>query len=327
MAFVRESVIINGKPLDLRDRPARQAGRTAPSSSPTARASSSSPPSAATSAPGSTSSPSPASTSRRRSPPGRSPEASSSAKARQRDEEILTCASWTARSARSSPRDIKNDTQVIATVLSSDKENPTDVLALTGASAALHISDIPWGGPLAGVRVARVDGEFVAVPHVRAAGSLRHRPRRRVLEGRHRDGRGRRGGGHRGRHHRRADVRPQDGAAHPRAHRAACAPRWASRSATFKEAPSSTRRRRRASQASSTTDLKTASLIKDKKARYDGYKAIKNEARPRRCSSELGAEKFAEHREARQGRVRGAQVRRRPRATCSTRGSASTGAT
>ena len=42
--------------------------------------------------------------------------------------------------------------------------NPTDVLALTGASAALHISDIPWAGPLAGVRVARVDGELIAFP-------------------------------------------------------------------------------------------------------------------------------------------------------------------
>ncbi len=58
----------------------------------------------------------------------------------------------------------KKDTQVIATVLSADKVNPTDVLALTGASAALHISDIPWDGPLAGMRVSRVDGELVVFP-------------------------------------------------------------------------------------------------------------------------------------------------------------------
>ncbi len=62
------------------------------------------------------------------------------------------------------PDGYKKDTQIIATVLSSDKENPTDVLALTGASAALSISDIPWDGPIAGVRVSRVDGEFVAFP-------------------------------------------------------------------------------------------------------------------------------------------------------------------
>ncbi len=62
------------------------------------------------------------------------------------------------------PEGYKKDTQVIATVLSSDKENPTDVLALSGASAALHISDIPWDGPIAGMRVARVDGELIALP-------------------------------------------------------------------------------------------------------------------------------------------------------------------
>ncbi|MCA9594865.1 MAG: polyribonucleotide nucleotidyltransferase [Myxococcales bacterium] len=62
------------------------------------------------------------------------------------------------------PEGYKKDTQVIATVLSSDKTNPTDVLALSGASAALSISDIPWDGPIAGIRVARVDGELVAYP-------------------------------------------------------------------------------------------------------------------------------------------------------------------
>src|SRR5512142_562431 len=57
-----------------------------------------------------------------------------------------------------------NETQIIATVISFDQENDTDVLALTGASAALHISDIPFNGPIAGVRVGRVDGKFVANP-------------------------------------------------------------------------------------------------------------------------------------------------------------------
>jgi polyribonucleotide nucleotidyltransferase len=62
------------------------------------------------------------------------------------------------------PEGFKKDTQVIATVLSSDKDNPTDVLAMSTASAALHISDIPWSGPIAGMRVARVDGELIALP-------------------------------------------------------------------------------------------------------------------------------------------------------------------
>ena len=62
------------------------------------------------------------------------------------------------------PEGYRKDTQVIATVLSSDKENPTDVLAICGASAALHVSDIPWAGPIAGVRIARVEGELIAFP-------------------------------------------------------------------------------------------------------------------------------------------------------------------
>ncbi len=56
------------------------------------------------------------------------------------------------------------ETQIIATVLSMDKKNEPDVLAIVGASAALEISDIPFNGPIAGVRVGRVDGEFVVNP-------------------------------------------------------------------------------------------------------------------------------------------------------------------
>ncbi|HXU84131.1 MAG TPA: polyribonucleotide nucleotidyltransferase [Polyangia bacterium] len=62
------------------------------------------------------------------------------------------------------PKGWRFDTQVIAMVVSTDRENPTDVLAMTGASAALHLSDIPWAGPFAGVRVGRVNGEFIANP-------------------------------------------------------------------------------------------------------------------------------------------------------------------
>jgi polyribonucleotide nucleotidyltransferase len=62
------------------------------------------------------------------------------------------------------PEGYKKDTQVIATVMSSDQENPTDVLALIGASAAMHISSIPWEGPIVGIRVARIDGALVAYP-------------------------------------------------------------------------------------------------------------------------------------------------------------------
>jgi polyribonucleotide nucleotidyltransferase len=62
------------------------------------------------------------------------------------------------------PEGYANETQIIATVISFDQENDPDVLALTGASAALQASDVPFNGPIAGVRVGRVNGEFVANP-------------------------------------------------------------------------------------------------------------------------------------------------------------------
>ncbi len=86
--------------------------------------------------------------------------------ARQRDEEILACRLMDRPLRPLFPEGYRCDTQVIATVLSSDKENKGDMLALIGASAALHISDIPWNGPVVGVRVGRIDGELVAYPTV-----------------------------------------------------------------------------------------------------------------------------------------------------------------
>ena len=80
------------------------------------------------------------------------------------NEEILICRLMDRPVRPLFPKGWFIDTQIIASVVSFDKENPTDVLAMTGASAALHISDLVWGGPLAGVRVGRVDGEFVANP-------------------------------------------------------------------------------------------------------------------------------------------------------------------
>jgi polyribonucleotide nucleotidyltransferase len=62
------------------------------------------------------------------------------------------------------PEGYSYETQVIATVYSMDKVNEPDILALVGASAALQISDIPFEGPIAGIRVGRVNGEFVANP-------------------------------------------------------------------------------------------------------------------------------------------------------------------
>ncbi len=83
---------------------------------------------------------------------------------RLRDYEVLTARIMDRPLRPLFPKGYKKDTQVIATVLSADRVNPTDMLALTGASAALHISDIPWAGPVCGVRVARVEGELVVYP-------------------------------------------------------------------------------------------------------------------------------------------------------------------
>ncbi len=62
------------------------------------------------------------------------------------------------------PKAYRFETQIIATVMSMDQENDADMLAMVGASAALEISDIPFAGPIASVRVGRIDGQFVANP-------------------------------------------------------------------------------------------------------------------------------------------------------------------
>jgi polyribonucleotide nucleotidyltransferase len=62
------------------------------------------------------------------------------------------------------PKGMINEVQIMAIVLSSDGENDPDILAVTGASAALSISDIPFNGPLAGCRVALMDDGFILNP-------------------------------------------------------------------------------------------------------------------------------------------------------------------
>ena len=64
------------------------------------------------------------------------------------------------------PKEYRCETQVIATVLSMDQENDPDILAMIGASAALEISDIPFAGPIACVRVGRIDGQLKINPTV-----------------------------------------------------------------------------------------------------------------------------------------------------------------
>ena len=62
------------------------------------------------------------------------------------------------------PKGFYNETQVFINVLSFDGENNGDILGTIGASASLAISDIPWGGPVASIKVGRVNGEFIINP-------------------------------------------------------------------------------------------------------------------------------------------------------------------
>src|SRR5689334_392151 len=58
----------------------------------------------------------------------------------------------------------RNETQVIASVISADDENDPDVLAITGASLALYLSDIPFLNPIAGVRIGLIEGRYIINP-------------------------------------------------------------------------------------------------------------------------------------------------------------------
>ena len=80
------------------------------------------------------------------------------------EKEILT-ARMTDRPVRPLfPEGFYNDTQIISILLSTDGENDPDMLVINGASAALMISDIPWHGPIAAVRVGRVKDQFIVNP-------------------------------------------------------------------------------------------------------------------------------------------------------------------
>jgi polyribonucleotide nucleotidyltransferase len=80
------------------------------------------------------------------------------------EKEILTCR-LIDRSVRPLfSEGLRCETQVIATVLSADRENDPDVVAMLGASVALQVSDIPFNGPLAGVRIGRIKGQWVINP-------------------------------------------------------------------------------------------------------------------------------------------------------------------
>ena len=80
------------------------------------------------------------------------------------EKEILTCR-LTDRPLRPLfPKGFYDDTQIQALLLSADGQNEPDMLCILGASIALALSDIPFGGPTGGLRVGRIDGTFIANP-------------------------------------------------------------------------------------------------------------------------------------------------------------------
>jgi polyribonucleotide nucleotidyltransferase len=83
---------------------------------------------------------------------------------RPNDNEILTCRIIDRSLRPLFPKGYFYETQIVATVLSLDDENDSDIIAMLGASAALEISDIPFQGPIAGVRVGRVGEELICNP-------------------------------------------------------------------------------------------------------------------------------------------------------------------
>jgi polyribonucleotide nucleotidyltransferase len=82
------------------------------------------------------------------------------------DNEVLTCRIIDRPLRPLFPKGYSAETQVIATVLSADQHVQPDVLALTGASCALTISNVPFAGPVAGGRVGLIDGEYILNPTI-----------------------------------------------------------------------------------------------------------------------------------------------------------------
>jgi polyribonucleotide nucleotidyltransferase len=83
---------------------------------------------------------------------------------RPNEKEVLTCRLIDRPVRPLFAEGYKNETQIIASVISADADNDPDVIAITGASCALYLSDIPFATPIAGVRVGLIDGRYVINP-------------------------------------------------------------------------------------------------------------------------------------------------------------------
>ena len=328
MSFVRESVMVGGRPLTFETgrSPSR---RTAPCSSPTARASCSSPPSPARSGPASTSSRSPASTSRRRTPPARSRAASSSARAACATTRSSPAASWTARCRPLFPEGYKKrhaDHRDRALVRQGQPDRRAR--AHRRERGAAHLGH-PVGRPDRRHPRRAHRRRVHRVPDVRAAA---RRPTSTSSSPCTKDAivmvEGGAAEAQRDRPHRRADVR-----APARRSRSSSSSR-SMRAAVGKpkrafSAPKLDRADR-AGASPALVDARSARRLRhqgEEGALRRATATIKKKRRRDAAPPSSAPRSALERREARQGGVRRAQVPRRARAACSTRASASTAAT
>ena len=83
---------------------------------------------------------------------------------RPNEKEVLTCRLIDRPVRPLFPDGYRNETQIVGTVISADADNDPDVIAITGASCALYLSDIPFHNPIAGVRIGLVDGKYIINP-------------------------------------------------------------------------------------------------------------------------------------------------------------------
>jgi polyribonucleotide nucleotidyltransferase len=83
---------------------------------------------------------------------------------RPNEKEVLTCRMIDRPCRPLFAAGYRNETQVIATVISADPDNNPDVVAITGASCALYLSDIPFSTPIAGIRIGLIDGRYLVNP-------------------------------------------------------------------------------------------------------------------------------------------------------------------
>src|SRR5688572_1688770 len=80
------------------------------------------------------------------------------------EKEVLTCRLIDRPVRPLFPEGYRFETQIVATVISSDAENDPDIVAMTGASCALYLSDIPFDNPIAGIRIGLIDGKYIINP-------------------------------------------------------------------------------------------------------------------------------------------------------------------